>query len=69
MSSTAAQDESAKGLEQPSDIEDTSDYFAYVETSSCGSSDHDIMWTNMSENRAVWKCPGGSPILQGILDI
>ena len=68
MSSTAAQDESAKGLEQPSDIDDTSDYFADVETSSCGSSDHDIVWTNMSENKAAWKCPKASPILQGILD-
>ena len=68
MSSTAAQDESTKGLQQPSDIDDTSDYFADVETSSCGSSDHDIVWTNMSENKAAWKCPRGSPILQGILD-
>ena len=68
MSSTAAQDESAKGLEQPRDIDDTSDYFAYVETSSCGPSEHDIARTNMSENKAVWKCPRGSPILQGILD-
>ena len=68
MSSTAAQDESTKGLEQPSDTDDTSDYFADVETSSCGSSDHVIMWTNMSEKKAAWKCPRGSPILQGILD-
>ena len=67
MSSTAAQDESAKGVEQLSDIDDTSDYFADVETSSCGSSDHDIVWTNMLENKAAWKCPRGSPILQGII--
>ena len=68
MSTTAAQDESAKGLEQLSDIDDTSDYFADVETSSCGSSNHDIMWTNMSENKAAWKCLRGSPILQSMLD-
>ena len=68
MSTTAALDESTKGLQQPSDIDDTSDYFADVETSSCGSSDHDIVWTNMSENKAAWKYPRGSPILQGILD-
>ena len=68
MSTTAALDESTKGPQQPSDIDDTSDYFADVETSSCGSSDHDIVWTNMSENKAAWKCPRGSPILQGILD-
>ena len=67
-STTAAQDESTKGLQQPSDIDDTSDYFADVETSSCGSSDHDIVWTNMSDNKAAWKCPRGSPILQGSLD-
>ena len=48
MSSTAAEDESAKRLEQPCDIDDTSDYFADVETSSCGSSAHCNMWTNMS---------------------
>ena len=68
MSTTAAQDESTKGLQQPSDNDDTSDYFADVETSSCGSSDHEIMWTNMSENKAAWKYARGSPILQGILD-
>ena len=68
MSTTAAQDESTKGLQQPRDIDDASDYFADVETSSCGSSDHDIVWTNMSENKAAWKCPRGSTILQGTLD-
>ena len=69
MSRTAAQDESAKGPEKTSDIDDTSDYFADVETSSCGSSDHDNMWTNTSKNKAVLECPRRSPILQGTLSV
>lgn len=65
MSLTAAQDESVKGLEQPSDSDDTSDYFADGETSSCKSSHLDVIHTNLAIHRDTLKCTRETPILQG----
>ena len=46
------QDESPVGLDQSDeDDDDSSDYFADAETSSCGSCDDDTGWPEMSEKK------------------
>ena len=46
------QDESPVGLDQSDeDDDDSSDYFADAETSSCGSSDDDTGWPEISEEK------------------
>ena len=69
ISSTAAQEESAKQLDEISDSDNTSDYFADVETSSCGSSDHGFGWTEISDNKELPICPTGPPLSQGKLNV
>ena len=69
ISSTAAQEESAKQLDEISDSDNTSDYFADVETSSCGSSDHGFGWTEIPENKVTPICPTGPLLSQGTLNV
>ena len=56
--SVTSQDESPVGLDQSDeDDDDSSDYFADAETSSCGSSDGDVGWYEISENSGKFVCP------------
>ena len=51
------QDESPVGLDQSDeDDDDSSDYFADAETSSCGSCDDDPGWPEMSEKKGRFAC-------------
>ena len=52
------QDESPVGLdESDEDDDDSSDYVADAETSSCGSSNDDTGWPEISENKGRFVCP------------
>ena len=51
------QDESPVGLDQSDeDDDDSSDYFADAETSSCGSCDDDPGWPEISEEKGRFAC-------------
>ena len=55
--SVATQDESPVGLDQSDeDDDDSSDYFADVETSSCGSCDDYTGWPEISEKKGRFVC-------------
>ena len=61
------QDESPVGLDQSDDNDDNlSDYFADAETSSCGSSDDDTGWPEISENKGEFVGPKGPLPLSSI---
>ena len=42
--------------------DDSSDYFADAETSSCGSFDDEIGWCGSSENKGRFACPVKAPL-------
>ena len=43
------------------DDDESSDYFADAETSSCGSFDDEIGWCGISENKGRFVCPVKAP--------
>ena len=52
-----SQEESPVGLDQSDEDDDnSSDYFADAETSSCGSSDDDTGWPEISKNKGSFVC-------------
>lgn len=60
-------DESPAGLDQSDeDEDDSSGYFADAETSSYGSSDDDIGWSEISENKGKFVGPKGPLPLSSI---
>ena len=60
-------DESPVGLDQSDEDDDnSSDYFADAETSSCGSSDDDTGWPEISENKGKFVGPKGPLPLSSI---
>ena len=55
------QDESPVGLDQSDEDDDnSSDYFADTEKSSCGSSDDDTGWPKISETKGRFVSPKGA---------
>ena len=44
------------------DDDESSDYFADAETSSCGSFDDEIGWCGISENKGRFLCPVKAPL-------